>query len=312
MAERENLLGKLSEYIAKERKGFTNLGPNRSVPGIPKSLTKLYFVPSVKAKIKDIQLTGEQLLSDLSTWSVLKKEINEFHDEVVDFSKEDFDRWCRINLEEINSNDLSLQTSAQVVYFEAGKDMKVSYNRRLVGLSTEVRVLSSQGYTIPSKILATTDMAKRFVKQARDLEKIASFHNTIGDRMITSQRPMMLEAAVSLANLVKEQTDMTWNNTDKVQRYIEKLKQHVDQLARQNNKLASYHNQIREKVLALMDVDLLKQQNKWKDGLKEIRQIMSQVEQQGFTNLKSWRNHWDHQLYKALEHQYQVRCTQGT
>ena len=55
--------------------------------------------------------------------------------------------------------------------------------------------------------------------------------------MITSQRPLMLDAAVSLAQLVKEQTDMTWNNPDKVQRYIAKLQQHVEQLARQNNKL---------------------------------------------------------------------------
>ena len=34
---------------------------------------------------------------------------------------------------------------------------------------------------------------------------------------------------------------------------------------------------------------------------------MTQVEQDGFTNLKTWRLHWDRQLYKALEHQYQVR-----
>ena len=53
-------------------------------------------------------------------------------------------------------------------------------------------------------------------------------------------------------------------------------------------------------------MDLLRQQSKWKDILKEIRSIMTQVEQQGFTNLKTWRNHWDRQLYKALEHQYQV------
>ncbi len=70
-------------------------------------------------------------MSDLSTWPTLKKEIGEFHDEVVDFQKEDFDRWCRLNLEEINSNELSLKTSAQVVYFEAGKDMKVTTGRYL-------------------------------------------------------------------------------------------------------------------------------------------------------------------------------------
>ena len=306
MAERESLLGKLSEYIDKERKTFANLGPNRDVQGVPKTLTKLYHVPAFVARLKDAQNTGEQLLSDLGTWPKLLKEIEEFHDEIKEYQKDTFDRWCRTNLEDINSNELSLQTNAQVVYFEAGKDMKVSYNRRLVGLHTEVRILAGQGYNIPQKIMATSEMARKFAKLARDLERIANFHNTIGDRMITSQRPLMLDAAVSLAQLVKEQTDMTWNNPDKVQRYIAKLQQHVEQLARQNNKLAGYHKTIAEKVAELMDIDLLKQQQKWKDGLKEIRQIMSQVEQQGFTNLKSWRIHWDHQLYKALEHQYQV------
>jgi hypothetical protein len=33
---------------------------------------------------------------------------------------------------------------------------------------------------------------------------------------------------------------------------------------------------------------------------------MTRVEEEGFTNLKVWRSHWDRQLYKALEHQYQV------
>merc|ERR1712025_1124531 len=55
MAERESLLGKLSEYIDKERKSFTNLGPNREVQGVPKSLTKLYHVPAFVARLKDAQ-----------------------------------------------------------------------------------------------------------------------------------------------------------------------------------------------------------------------------------------------------------------
>ena len=55
-----------------------------------------------------------------------------------------------------------------------------------------------------------------------------------------------------------------------------------------------------------MNTDLLRQRQKWKDGIKDIRQIMTRVEEEGFTGLKVWRNHWDRQLYKALEHQYQV------
>ena len=110
--------------------------------------------------------------------------------------------------------------------------------------------------------MTTSEQARKFAKLARDLERIASFHNTIGDRMITSQRPLMLDAAVSLAQLVKEQTDMTWNNPDRVQRYIARLQQHVEQLARQNNKLAAYHKSIGEKVctfLLLLHKDSLAQ-----------------------------------------------------
>ena len=119
--------GKLSEYIDKERKAFANVGPNREVPGVPKNLTKLYHVPAFLARLKDTQATGEQLLSDLGTWPRLKKEMEEFRDEIKEYQREDFDRWSRTNLDDIESNELSMQTNAQVVYFEAGKDMKVSY-----------------------------------------------------------------------------------------------------------------------------------------------------------------------------------------
>ena len=55
-----------------------------------------------------------------------------------------------------------------------------------------------------------------------------------------------------------------------------------------------------------METDLLRQQPKWKEILKEIRSIMHQLDQQGFSDQKSWATHWDRQLYKALEHQYQL------
>ena len=53
--------------------------------------------------------------------------MDDFRDEIKEFQREDFDRWSRTNLEDIESNELSMQTNAQVVYFEAGKDMKVSF-----------------------------------------------------------------------------------------------------------------------------------------------------------------------------------------
>jgi dynein heavy chain 2 len=55
-----------------------------------------------------------------------------------------------------------------------------------------------------------------------------------------------------------------------------------------------------------MNTDLLRQQSKWKELLKEMRSIMHQLSERGFKDQKSWCAHWDRQLYKALEHQYQL------
>ena len=58
----------------------------------------------------------------------------------------------------------------------------------------------------------------------------------------------------------------------------------------------------------LMGVDLLRQQQRWKSSLMEIRHLMASLVHEGFNhaNMRSWKLHWDHQLYKALEHQYQL------
>jgi hypothetical protein len=41
----------------------------------------------------------------------------------------------------------------------------------LIGLSREVRMLTILGFAIPPKILATTDLAKKFSRQAKALEQ---------------------------------------------------------------------------------------------------------------------------------------------
>ena len=57
-----------------------------------------------------------------------------------------------------------------------------------------------------------------------------------------------------------------------------------------------------------MGVDLLRQQQRWKSTLMDIRHLMASLVHEGFNpgNMRPWKLHWDHQLYKALEHQYQL------
>ncbi len=82
----------------------------------------------------------------------------------------------------------------------------------------------------------------------KNLEKVAAFHNTVGDRMVPSQRPMMLSLAVELSNLVRSENRVTWSNHQAVGEYISRLQTVVNHLASENNRLYFYHTQILQKV----------------------------------------------------------------
>ena len=75
-------------------------------------------------------LVGGYLLSDLNSWPQLKQEASDFIVEMSEYLKELLDNWIRDNLHDIENRGLSIQTSSQVVYFEAGRDMKVYFNQK--------------------------------------------------------------------------------------------------------------------------------------------------------------------------------------
>lgn len=53
-----------------------------------------------------------------------------------------------------------------------------------------------------------------------------------------------------------------------------------------------------------MTVDLLRQDQVWKDEMRRLRDIMTGLETNGYQNLQGFKLHWDHQLYKVFEFQY--------
>lgn len=59
-----------------------------------------------------------------------------------------------------------------------------------------------------------------------------------------------------------------------------------------------------------MSVDLLKNQQRWKDTLSETRKVINEVQgreaKDNPASVRPWRAHWNRQLYKGLEHQYQM------
>lgn len=197
-----------------------------------------------------------------------------------------------------------LRETDPVVQFSKNKLMTVNYSPRFVTLNSEVRQLSAMGYRIPAHIEEVNTHAKQFVKFAKILEQIANFHNTVGDRMITSQRPMMLASALNLSKLVQEEEVVSWSDIRSVEKYVNTLKVAVEQLTNENNLLTSYHLQVMEKTQQLEDVDLIRDYDKWKKSMTQIRDLVLQVQQKGFKSMQTWKTDIDSKICAVLEKQY--------
>lgn len=150
--------------------------------------------------------------------------------------------------------------------------MKVNFNPDIELLIREVKMLKVLGYSIPSEIEKVSETGKKFLRQAKSLEQvatyikiylqnkyvftgqiyntfqIASFHNTIGDRMIPSQRPMMLSSAVELSKLVNQQQSVKWTDIHSVDNYIHEMRKIMEKISVENQTLANYHQVISNKV----------------------------------------------------------------
>lgn len=77
-----------------------------------------------------------------------------------------------------------------------------------------------------------------------------------------------------------ENVEITWDDPEELDKYIHKLQKAAERLTTENRKLRKCHLTVCEKVQMLMGVDLLRQQQKWKDGLMEIRHLMANLVQQ--------------------------------
>ncbi|CAH1183888.1 unnamed protein product, partial [Phaedon cochleariae] len=305
LIERQFLMVSLYDYVKQIQ--TQSASENLQVPtklDAPQVVREISLVRQLEGRANEVRRVSEKLLSDLQNYGDLSEVVEEMARELKQQHESLFEAWCSEIIGYINDNTLSLRESDPVVQFSKEKLMRVNYSPRLVVLISEVRQLKAMGYHIPSVIDDISEHAKKFMKFARILEQIANFHNTIGDRMIPSQKPMMLASALELSKLVQEQEVVSWGDEKSVDKYVGTLKTAVEKLSRENNLLTMYNSQIIEKIQELKQYDLIKDLNKWKDTTKYIRNVLSQVEDKGFRNMTSWKIDLDTKLSDVLEKQY--------
>ena len=159
ITERENLLGKISEYVQNERTEFRTTGARWNTSDFSKLVSNIYFVHHSEARFKDVLRTGELILSDLASWPNMLQEIKDFIEELKTFQKEQFEIWANGYIDQLDRKEISLDTEQQVIFFEKGKQMKVSYNRELIIMNRDCRQLGALGFPIPKKFLKANVLA---------------------------------------------------------------------------------------------------------------------------------------------------------
>lgn len=127
--------------------------------------------------------------------------------------------------------------------------MQVTFKPKLLMFCNDVREFENLGFRIPIELRSIALQAVKFIVHARKLQQIATFHNTIGDRMIPCVRPIMLQNALKLSNLVRSES-VAWNDEDSVDRYISTLQVVVTNLSRDNDILTEYHEKTKQIVSA--------------------------------------------------------------
>ncbi|XP_040163455.1 cytoplasmic dynein 2 heavy chain 1 [Anopheles arabiensis] len=304
-AERNQVFRSIDTMIRELRELLTttNFTESNVTPIVAE--TRCYRV--VEDELQQLESIVAALCRDRDGYAEALKRIGEFKEEMRALVRGNFETWTENSMMAIRDGVLSLRENQPVVVFDKSDNqlMKVTFGPKLVTFIDEARHLQNLGLKHTPEIQRNVSHSMRFVAHARRLQQVATFHNTIGGLMVPCIRPIMLKNAMDFSKLVKSES-VCWSEEESVERYIDALQESVKRLLKDNNQLTGHHEQARKAILKLMDTDLIRQANVWKEEMRNLREIVTSMERQGYGNLNPFKLHWDHQLYKVLEYQYIV------
>ena len=331
--ERNILLDGLITYVLRIKDEFESrsgqtldtIAGMESIPqahGFSKVVNSITWERQLAGKIKRILSLSNVWLEKLKKFVSLKESIDELLKDMNDFEVDQFETWRKEVLYTLSSPDsaAALQLAGKLMDFDLSDGLlKINYSEKLILLLREVRQLGELGFRrqIPQKILDTVEQGKKFYKEALTLKQIANFYNTMSTQIIQSQKPMVIEQAMRFEDIVKSCNGgrantknanvIQWESGAELEKYIKSVQEAADEIMKENRKLRKAHIAIAEVVNDLFEIDLLRERGVWKEKMEGIRRLVENAVGGREQKLcRIWRIHWDYQLYKALEVQYQL------
>eukprot|EP00048_Salpingoeca_helianthica_P012918 m.191084 g.191084 ORF g.191084 m.191084 type:complete len:4245 (+) comp15437_c5_seq48:84-12818(+) len=322
IAEREKLCGQLAVQARALRDEFQKRNGIEGGPAgknLPEIVSAIVFAKQLDARTEGVRDTARKTVDDLPAGKDVLAACDSLAAELQAHAAELFEGWERDTLQQLDDRDsgLTLETTVRLMEFDQ-RDRKlcVHYGDKLVSLLRETRQLAALGFTINPKIHKAAQSAAKFYRYAVLLKQVANFYNTIHEQVIPSQLPMLESHARAFEALIKHpkgkaadgKYQLTWSNTEELKAYTDKLQAAVTSFSAQNRKLRKLHMLFGDKVIELMNTDLLRAEKTWTDGIGSLRTHLAALREEGVPAeaINAWALHWDHQLYKALEHQYHL------
>ena len=227
------------------------------------------------------------------------------HDErLKSYISDVLNEWKR-ETEYILKNNFN-SNSAVVKLNSANRQFYVTFDSKLDVIVRTTRRLISMGFDLPNQIYEKVDQIQKIKNYANTLKQIAFFYNTADQQMISSQRPMLLNIAVSLERLVKTCEKISWNEVEKLNEIMPEIRTTTINFDTENQKLRQFERRFLQKLGELEKLnDLVSHELKWSQGLNDIRNLCKLVEDEyGSQNSLAWLQDCEKRVANVLNTSY--------
>lgn len=291
----------------------------------------LVSLRQLSSRVTTILGASRQLLNDLDGYARLEDQCSTLIGRVRQEENSRFKLWCEETQEKISGEYESVKLSVNfqlkgVMMGWKNGALVVNFSDDLVRFLRDVRQLDDLGYQIPrasggrrgrgdaaAGIMDYAVEVEKFYRYGIILKKTANFYNSIAEQMIDVQEQLLLGGISKFLSVVsssiesKGEAGMSWSSAADVEHYIRKVQEAGELLSLENRSLRKLHESFITLTIQLMNTDLLKQMDLWKQRWRTIRDKMELFKSRykNDKDTRSWILHWDHQIYKALESNYQ-------
>eukprot|EP00906_Rhabdomonas_costata_P001229 RCo001932 len=315
---REQLFAAIQENLQSIKSSFGKKSPAVAGKFLARKMDpNVQLIAWTRQQKHGVQLVidfAESLLSNLSKSEDMKAEANTLLGSMDTFEQECFGTWksSAQKLVEDIKEPLYILMTGNMLQRRDGK-ISVVFDERLSHLFAEVRQLQALGFAVPTDIQVFAANAAQFYNSFLNLKHITNFYNGMDVQILKCHRMLLNdlvtqleEAAIPQSGEGKKKKPFAWNAAAEVENYCNRLAKLSSQVSLENRRLRRTHAEIAERICALMNTDLLRFADKWKSALKEMREKFGAYDRTHHrAGVETWKRHWDCQLYKALEYQYQ-------